>query len=273
MNKHNTLSTMFHCVFLILSGIVLSSSAIAKQTALLDANGQPLSEEVLMLLSSGSGKFKNPESLSPSKKTTVKADIKPLPKSPKGNRPPSNPVLEIELLEALKAGKTQRAKQLLKAGTSPTHKNLDGETPLGIAVSRGWASMVIDLIANGADVNEKGARGVTLLHIASANGLIDVAKVLVKHGLKPGQKTDKNWTPLHVAARYGHWQLVQYFLSVGVDPDIRNSDGKTALGLARHLRHQGIVKILSRVTTVRSLDFSNVKTSKKKRKTRRKSKR
>lgn len=108
------------------------------------------------------------------------------------------------------------------------------------------------------------------MHIASAKGLIDVAKVLIKKGLNPGQKTDKNWTPLHVAARYGHWQLVQYFLSVGVDPDIRNSDGKTALGLARHLRHQGIIKILSRVTTVRSLDFAKVKKSKKKRKERRK---
>jgi len=267
MNKYNTLSTIFHGALLILSGIVLSSSATAKQTALLDANGLPLSDEVLMLLSSGSGTFKSSKN---SKKIDDKQDIKDFPKKPKRNKPASNPVLEIELLDALKAGKTQRAKQLLKAGTSPTYKNLNGETPLGIAVSRGWASMVILLIDNGADVNEKGARGVTLLHMASANGLIDVAKVLVKHGLNPGQKTDKNWTPLHVAARYGHWQLVQYFLSVGVDPDIRNSDGKTALGLARHLKHQGIIKILARVTTVRSLDFAKVRKSNKKR---RKSKR
>ena len=270
MNKYNTLSTIIHGALLILSGIVLSSSANAKQTALLDANGQPLSDEVLMLLSSGSDTFKSSKN---SKKIDDKQDVKALPKKPKRNKPASNPVLEIELLDALKAGKTQRAKQLLKVGTSPTYKNLNGETPLGIAVSRGWASMVILLIDNGADINEKGAQGITLLHIASANGLIDVAKVLVKHGLKPGQKTDKNWTPLHVAARYGHWQLVQYFLSVGVDPDIRNSDGKTALGLARHLKHQGIIKILARVTTVRSLDFAKVKKSKNKRKKRLKSKR
>ena len=254
---------MFNGALLILSGIILSSNAIAKQTVLLDANGQPLTDEVLMLLSSSSGRLNATKA---DKKITEKVESKKATQKPKRNKPPSNPLLEIELFNALKAGKTQRAKQLLKIGTSPTHKNLEGETPLGIAVSRGWASMVIELIDNGADVNEKGARGVTLLHIASAKGLIDVAKVLVKKGLNPGQKTDKNWTPLHVAARYGHWQLVQYFLSVGVDPDIRNSDGKTALGLARHLRHQGVIKILSRVTTVRSLDFTKVKKSKKQKK-------
>jgi len=275
MNMHNTFATiingaMFNGALLILSGIILSSNAVAKQTVLLDANGQPLSDEVLMLLSLSSGRLNTTK---PAKKITKEVEVKNASKKPKRNKPLSNPLLEIELFNALKTGKTQRAKQLLKIGTSPTHKSLEGETPLGIAVSRGWASMVIDLIDNGADINEKGARGVTLLHIASANGLIDVAKVLVKQGLKPGKKTDKNWTPLHVAARYGHWQLVQYFLSVGVDPDIRNSDGKTALGLARHLKHQGIIKILSRVTTVRSLDFVKVKTSKKNRKKRRKSKR
>ncbi|KAG1658148.1 Sex-determining protein fem-1 [Nymphon striatum] len=191
MNKHNTFSTMLHGAFLILSGIILSSTATAQQTVLLDANGEPISDEVLMLLSSSSGRLNPPK---PSKKVVEKAEKSKAPKKPKRNKPPSNPLLEIELFNALKEGRTQRAKQLLKIGTSPTHKSLEGETPLGIAVSRGWASMVIELIENGADVNEKGARGVTLLHIASAKGLIDVAKVLVKHGLKPGQKTDKNWT-------------------------------------------------------------------------------
>jgi len=42
------------------------------------------------------------------------------------------------------------------------------------------------------------------------------------------------------------------------------------LGLARHLRHMGVIKMLSQVTTVRSLDFKKKKRRKKKTKKRRK---
>ncbi len=266
-------------VMLLTMAVLFSLNAHAKQNVLLDANGIPLTDEVLLLLSSGTEKFdqrnqtKKPISNSSKKSSTdetklesSKSNIK-LIKRPKRQ---SNPLLEEEMLDAMKAGKVQRVKQLLRAGVAPTFKNYKGETPLGIAVSRGWASMVISLIENGADINEKGARGVTLLHVASAKGLTDVAKVLVRGGLSPSKKTDKNWTPLHVAARYNHWQLVQYYVSEGVDPDIRNSDGQTALGLARHLRHQGIIKILSRVTRRSSLDFAEMNLLKKKSKKKRK---
>jgi len=259
-------------------GFLISLNLHANQTVLLDANGIPLSDEVLLLLSTGTTKTpqnKATESSLPekalieTKQPKRKSNIK-LIKRPKR---PSNPLLEEELLDAMKAGKVQRVDQLLRAGVSPSFKNYKGETPLGIAVSRGWASMVISLLENGANINEKGARGVTLLHVASAKGLTDVAKVLVRGGLSPSHKTDKNWTPLHVAARFNHWKLVQYYVSEGVDPDVRNSDGQTALGLARHLRHQGIIKILSRVTRRSSLDFAEVNLLKKKKKKRTKKRR
>ena len=263
-------------ISLLFAGILLSANLQAKQTVLLDANGVPLSDEMLLLLSSGSSKLNQKvETNAPANKeikndkTEPKNSFIKLKKRP--NRP-ANPLLEEEMLEAMKAGKVQRVKQLLRAGVAPTFKNYKGETPLGIAVSRGWASMVIELLENGANINEKGARGVTLLHVASSKGLTDVAKVLVKGGLSPSQKTDKNWTPLHIAARYNHWQLVQYYVSQGVDPDIRNSDGQTALGLARHLRHQGIIKILSRVTRRSSLDFSEMNLIKKKKKSKKRRK-
>jgi len=231
-----------------------------QQNRVIDIQGVPLTQEQLQILLGPGTAKSNPDTDSKQKKKNI---IKKSGK--KGfDRSRSNPESEQELLEALKAGRIPRVKQLLKIGTVPDYKNYKGETPLGIAVSRGWASMVVELIKHGANVNEKGARGVTLLHVASSRGMYDVAKVLVNNGLDPSQRTDKNWTPLHIAARYGHWKLVQYFLSEGVDPDIRNSDGQTALGLARHLRHEGIVKILSRVTTRSSLSFEDMKAKKSK---------
>lgn len=181
---------------------------------------------------------------------------------PKLKKTISNPLLERDLLYYLKLGETIKAIQLLDGGVRPIYKNDSGETPLGIAVVRGWASMVIRLIKNGADVHDKGIRGVTYLHVASAHGLTDMAKLLVKNGLSPKKRTDKNWTPLHIAARYGHWELVQYYITQGVDPDVRNTDGKTALALAHHLHHRGVVKILSPVTTVKSTSFFSKKSRK-----------
>lgn len=259
------------CAVAVTVGVLFSSNIQAQQTVLLDANGVPLSDEMLLLLSTANGKISQkkqstvlPSTLNSKKTTSDKKANKSNIKLIKRPKRPANPLLEEEMLDAMKAGNVQRVKQLLRAGVSPTFKNYKGETPLGIAVSRGWASMVISLLENGADIKEKGARGVTLLHVASSKGLTDVAKVLVRGGLNPSEKTDKNWTPLHVAARYNHWQLVQYYVSQGVDPDIRNSDGQTALGLARHLRHQGIIKILSRVTRRSSLDFAEMNLLKKK---------
>ena len=274
---------------ILLLSMFFSANIHANQTILLDANGVPLSDEVLLLLSSGSKELiqKKPSKTSTDNESiqrllegSTKSNTKAKNKKPSSEfkliqRPkrPANPQLEEELLDAMKAGKIPRVKQLLRAGISPTFKNYKGETPLGIAVSRGWASMVISLLENGANIHEKGARGVTLLHVASAKGLTDVAKVLVRGGLSPSQRTDKNWTPLHVAARFNHWKLVRYYVSQGVDPDVRNSDGQTALGLARHLRHQSIIRILAPVTRRSSLNFAEMNLLKKKKKTKKKKRR
>lgn len=272
MAKNKLSSSLIQRIFILLlvsTSFVISTTAESKQRGIfLDAKGNPIPNDVLLALSNSKGK----PNLSASSRDKLpdNKNIKSEAESQKAVRQ-VNPRLERELFEGLKAGHTARVNRLLNAGIRPVYKSSEGETPLGIAVSRGWASMVIRLLKSGADINEKGAKGVTLLHAASARGLTDVAKVLVKHGLNPNKKTDKNWTPLHVAARYGHWQSVRYFLKAGVDPNIRNSDGKTALGLARHLRHMGVIKILSQVTTVRSLDLSRKKS--RKRKKRRRSKR
>ena len=251
MKKQNaTLRFLFRGMLIILLLPAFKCAVAEQQTILLDTSGKPLSNEILILLSSSSKKLNKiqADTQKPHKKTQTPA-----------KKHINNPLLERELLHYLKLGEIPRVTQLLKSGVKPSYKNNIGETPLGIAVVRGWGSMVISLVKHGADIDEKGARGVTFLHIASAHGLTDMAKVLVKKGLSPKVRTDKDWTSLHIAARYGHWELVQYYIRLGVNPDVRNTDGKTALGLARHLRHQGVVKILSRVTTVKSISANKNK--------------
>lgn len=254
LNCINHYKLLFQSLFIVCCLTVLSSEGIAKQHAvLLDDNGQPITMEMLTLLSSGKSLLQTKPVPSFQSKNTSKQKVK-TQKSITNKHANSRPELEKELLEDLKVGKTVRAMRLIKAGVKVNYKNSKGETPLSVAVAKAWASIARELLENGADIHHKMPRGVTLLHVASSRGYTDLAKVLMKYGLNPSTQTDKQWTSLHVAARYGHWALVREYVQRGVDPNIRNSDGKTALELARHLRHQGVVKILSRVTTARPLE-------------------
>ncbi len=256
MCKPHEKKVIYKLSFVLFLASCLPVTAVAKG-GLLDANGEPLSLATLELLSSASGKFSSKSKRTKSaKNASSKNKLKGNGKSNKKQAAASTPELELELelFESLKAGKIQRVKYLLNKGVKPHYTDSYGTTPLRLATTKGWASMVVDLIDHGGDVNEEGRKGLSLLHTAAARGLIDVAKVLVKSGIHPSTRTKTGWTPLHVAARYGHWQLVQFFLQQGVDPNSKNKQGRTALGLAIKLRHQGVVKILSRVTSVRSLD-------------------
>ncbi len=252
--------------------ISFSLTAFAKQqTALLDADGNPLSLELLTSLSTGKPLPKR-ESASRATKKINKSNVTnnsarkthvnkrnshltlPPAQAAKPKLLKARPELERELLSALKEGKTARAMNLIKMGVKVNHQNYEGETPLSVAVTKGWASIARTLLEHGAKVNHKTAGDLSLLHLASAKGHTDMAKLLIKNGLNPSAVTKhKEWNSLHVAARYGHWQLVQLYLQMGVRPNARTSDKKTALEIAQIGKLQGIVTILSRVTSARPM--------------------
>ena len=230
------------------STLVTTASAKSKQqNVFLDAKGNPIPNDILLSLSA-SGKRHVPKGkkTNPSSRKLPKAGMKK-------KRSRSTRVLEQELLESLLIGKTARASQLIRAGVKVNYENYKGETPLSVAVDRGWASMVVDIAEHGGRIRQKNSLGLSLLHRATAKGYTDLAKVLIKHGLSPSSTTTKDWNSLHIATRYGRWQLVQLYLNMGVNPNDRTSDGKTALEIAKIIRHSGIVKVLSRVTTARAI--------------------
>lgn len=266
------ISNSFYYVIITSFFITLSSTTIAKQqTALVDADGNPLSLEMLTSLSTGKPLPKRqsapPRSTRKIKRNTynkksnrrMPVRINPLlparsAQPPKPKAPSERPELQRELLSSLKEGKTARAMNLIKMGVKVNYQDYQGETPLSVAVTKGWASIARELLEHDANIDHKMARDLSLLHFASAKGYTDMAKLLIKHGLNPRSVTKhKEWNSLHVAARYGHWQLVQMYLQMGVNPNARTSDKKTALEIAQIAKLQGIVTILSRVTSARPM--------------------
>jgi len=256
MIKSKASQSLIYRIFVlsvISASFLFSTIAESKQQNIfLDASGNPIPNDILLSLSS-SGRAHTPKGTrNNNKQRRVNFSRKNTQIEPKKKkRVRSTPELEQELLESLLIGKTARASQLIRAGVRVNRENYKGETPLSVAVDRGWASMVIDLIEHGGKLHQKNALGLSLLHRATAKGYTDLAKALIKHGLSPSSTTTKDWSSLHIAARYGHWQLVQLYLNMGVNPNDRTSDGKTALEIAQIVRHPGIVKALSQVTTAR----------------------
>jgi len=254
MLKHAFLYRFICCLLLITSFVSasFSVSAAPKKNIFIDVNGNPIPMDVLEFLSTNTS---SKQKSSKKKQNKQKSKKKNTPVKSKKNK--FSPEQEKELLETLLVGNTARATQLIRAGAKGSYKNYKGETPLNIAVSKAWASTVGKLLENGANIEQKMPSGLSLLHHATSRGYTDVAKLLVNNGLSPSRISKrKKWNSLHVAARYGRWQLVQLYLQEGVDPNARTSDGKTALEIARIVNHQGIVKILTRVTSARPVGWA-----------------
>ena len=89
-NKISYLKIRLFSFLISLSGLLLTSNIYANQTVLLDANGIPLSDEVLLLLSSGS------KQLDQSKKSKTVKEKKSKSKKKAKKKNSSNPLLEEE---------------------------------------------------------------------------------------------------------------------------------------------------------------------------------
>ncbi len=124
------------------------------------------------------------------------------------------------LHDAVRAGDLGRAKVLLEQGIEPHLRDLDDETPLGIAAERGQLRVVELLLDGGAEAEDPGP-----IHRAAANGHADVVKLLLS---RAPDMSGRDWWPgtlLQVAAWGGHLDVMELLLSTGVNIDGRDAQG------------------------------------------------
>jgi ankyrin repeat protein len=126
-------------------------------------------------------------------------------------------------------------------------KDSISRTPLWLAASKGYASVVMCLLAiDNIDIDSQDAFSRTPLFEAVKNGDATVVKLLLETG-----KTDYNWkdlsdkTPLYVAAQKGYETVVRLLLHIDkVDVDSKGGYGQTPLYVACAEGHETIVKLL-----------------------------
>ena len=134
-----------------------------------------------------------------------------------------------DFFQAMLAGETQVALQLLSANTnmarSPIH---GGRYPLLVAASRGQLEVVDSLLKLGVDLNAEGDtwdtsnHRLTALEVAIWYNHPPVVKRLLEAGANPNHLNPLDGTPLHFAFTYKHSEMAGWLLDHGADPFLRN---------------------------------------------------
>jgi ankyrin repeat protein len=105
------------------------------------------------------------------------------------------------LMQAARIGDLPAVELLLQEGLRPSHRDMDGETPL-IAAARCYANANVmkALVKAGADVNAADLKGMTALMYAAEDAKVDAVKTLLDLGVSPNAKNKDNQTSLQIAA-------------------------------------------------------------------------
>ncbi|CAJ0602462.1 unnamed protein product [Cylicocyclus nassatus] len=120
--------------------------------------------------------------------------------------------------------------------------NEDEATPLHLAASHDVTAEV--LIDAGSDVNAQNLQGNTPLDLAVAGNHYDIVEnLLKKKPIKESANYGRRTTPLHVAAEKGYDRLVKMLLPE-ISPARKNEKGETALDLAISNGRESVARIL-----------------------------
>ena len=159
----------------------------------------------------------------------------------------------LSVIPAVKAHDVAGVGALIKKGANVNAPDLDGTTPLMVAVHERDAEMIQALLKAGADVNATNRYGATALHTAARNGDAKSATLLLNAGANPATTLPEGETVLMAAARTGNVELINALLAGGnkagdmnkADPNYKEGwKGQTALMWAAAEGHAAAIDAL-----------------------------
>lgn len=120
---------------------------------------------------------------------------------------------------ALSKGHSEVARYLIAQGASLDHHNENGESLLHLAARGNCADWVAFLLDKGLDVNERDGSGETPLHETTFTDCAGAAEVLIKRGADINARNSSGITPTFWCASYDSPNVLKLLLDAGVDPN------------------------------------------------------
>jgi len=144
--------------------------------------------------------------------------------------------LNTSLHWAAEKGHKPVVQLLIESGASVDSKNRRGETPVDLAIKRGYRDIIELLTSKGADVT---------LHLAALRGDLEKVRSLIAEGTDVNDEDAEGHTAFHMAAGRGHINVVRFLLAKGADPDSRERvSGATPLNLAVEMGQKDMAELL-----------------------------
>lgn len=110
-----------------------------------------------------------------------------------------------------------RLRALLAAGADVNEVNVDYQSALHLACSKGWRLSVEALMDANVRVNDAAAFGRTPLHEACTADSLPIVRMLLERGAETQVVDAMGWTPLYIACRGGRRKLAAMLLGAGAD--------------------------------------------------------
>ena len=132
------------------------------------------------------------------------------------------------LHSAAEANRVELIDLLLEFGADIDAKDMDGNSPLGTAISNLADAAASVLVQRGACLEELGPRfvGSTPLIKASELGLINTVRKLVARGVNIHARSTDDWneTALEAADAHGYWEICALIEDATIDQDVADRD-------------------------------------------------
>jgi len=163
----------------------------------------------------------------------------------KGAKVKDDPTL---LFHAVRTGKADVVRTLIENGANVNFSNIQGETPLWLAIDKVNNEFNHDVIKllldNNADFNFANNRGMTLLHQAVIIGDLTVVEWLIDKGVDINRQNVEGKTALFMATQFDNLEIVKFLLKKGADPNLPDQEGTTPLHTAVTKRNISMVELL-----------------------------
>ena len=114
-------------------------------------------------------------------------------------------------------------KALIAAGTTVDKGNVEGTTPLFIAIAKKHTKILNHLIANGANCNKTDKDGRFPLYVAAHHGYVEGVSRLLEEGATINQRYKDGKTSLFISAESGHHEVVKVLIAAGAEIDKPNN--------------------------------------------------